>query len=73
MFKNIDIFVTDETNDFFEDFSSTQKRLKFFTKFKSSDLNYEPLNIEISNPSKKSFNKVKVLMKKDSKNSKTLF
>jgi len=58
-FKNYNIFVSEEVNEFYDDLENSKKRLKFFATFSKSDLNQVKTNFSIPAPKKKFQPKVK--------------
>lgn len=73
MFKNNDLFVTEETNDFLRDFFNSKKRLKLFTKFENSEAEHKGKEMNIEIPKRKFIPKVKGFQKTNSNNSKNIF
>jgi hypothetical protein len=73
MYKNIEHFVIDETNDFLRDFFNSKKRLKLFTNFENSEVEHKGKDMQIEMPKKKFISKVKTFKKTDSNNTKNIF
>jgi hypothetical protein len=73
MFKNTDLFVIEETNDFLRDFFNSRKRLKLFAKFESSDVEHKGKEMNIEIPKKKFIPKVKGFQKTNINNPKNIF
>lgn len=73
MFKNNDLFVIEETNDFLRDFFNSKKRLKLFTKFENSEAEHKGKEMNIEIPKRKFIPKVKGFQKTNSNNSKNIF
>ena len=69
--KNYIRFVNEEIDDFYNDFETSKKRLKFFAKFDKSDLDEVKTNFSLPKPKKKFQPKIKGYKK--SNNNKGVF
>jgi len=59
MIKNYNDFVTEQFDDFYEDFEISKKRLKLFTKFSKINVNSFDSNFTLPVPKKKFQPKIK--------------
>lgn len=65
--KISELSVSDQIESFFEDFETSKKNIKLFTKFLSVNAQYDKVNITIPEPQKKFHSKIKVMNKKSNK------
>lgn len=66
--------VSEEIEEFFNDYESSNKRWKLLTKFKASDLNIESKDMSFDVPKKRQVFKSKIkVYKKNSKTNKNIF
>lgn len=59
MIKNYNDFVTEQFDDFYEDFETSKKRLKLFTKFNKINVDSLNSNFTLPEPKKKFQSKIK--------------
>ena len=60
--------MSEQLEDFFEDFENSKKNIKLFTSFSKTSAEYKKKEIEITEPPKKKFQpKVKVINKLNNK------
>jgi hypothetical protein len=59
MIKNYDKFVTEQFDDFYEDFENSKKKIKLFTKFTKINPESVDTNFTIPQPKKKFQPKIK--------------
>lgn len=66
--KNYNFFVSEQTEDFFDDFETSKKNIKLFTSFAKASPTYEKTDIKFTEPKKRFQSKIKIMSKKNSKN-----
>lgn len=59
--KNINDFMEGQIEDFFDDLTDSKKKVKLFSEFSSSNINYTGGDITIPPPDKKFIPKIKKL------------
>ena len=66
--KKIETFVSEQFDDFYDDFADSEKRLRLLTRFKKSKLEVKTNDMEIELPKKATFRpKIKIHKKKSDK------
>lgn len=59
MIKKYNEFVTEQVEDFYEDFENSKKRIRLFTKFNKIELSKEDTGFTLPQPKKKFQPKIK--------------
>ena len=72
MIKNYDKFVTEQFDDFYQDFENSKKRLKLFTRFSKIDVN-SPGDTKFTLPQPKKKFQPKIKNYKKTNNDKGIF
>jgi len=67
MIKNFVNFINEQFDDFYDDFETSQKKIKLFTKFTKSDLDHKEKGIKIDTPKKRFQPKIRVMSKQSDK------
>ena len=67
MIKNYFQFINEQFDDFYDDYKDSQKKIKLFTKFTSSNLQHKEKGIKVDMPKRKFQPKVRIMKKKSDK------
>jgi hypothetical protein len=65
--KTFEYFVSEQIEDFFDDFDDSKKNIKLFTEFSKISTQYEKTEIKVPQPKKRFQPKVRIMNKKNNK------